>query len=246
MRLYFIRHGQSTNNALGHLSREEVELLRSHDPELTDIGVQQAERVAQFLKDAVDMPHPDPEPFAFTKIYVSPMIRALNTAKPIVEALNMQAEVWTDIHEIGGLFKADAEDNVTGFPGLSCHDFAERYPDYILPDNITDKGWWDVNQPRETPDQFMARAIRVVLKLRKMAHTNDRIVLVAHAAFLDSLMKALLSQLPMHPDKLFYNHYNTGITRIDFAESKYSTSPEHIRLHYLNRVDHLPPELRTW
>lgn len=243
MRLYFIRHGQSTNNVL---SNNNYESKRTYDPELTDIGVKQAELVAQFLPDAIDMPHPESEPFDFTKIYVSPMIRALNTAKPIVEALNMQPEVSTDIHEIGGLFTADADDKVTGFPGLNCRDFKERYPSYILPETVTEDGWWDVTNPRETPDRFMGRAIRVALKLRKFAHTDERIVLVSHAAFLDSLIKAILGQLPTHPNNLFYNHYNTGITRIDFAESKYSSSPDHIRIHYLNRVDHLPPELRTW
>lgn len=243
MRLYFIRHGQSTNNIL---SNNNYQSQRTQDPELTEIGVKQAELVAKFLPDAVDMPHSESERFGFTKIYVSPMIRALNTAKPIVEALNMQPEVSTDIHEIGGLFTADAEDNVTGYPGLNCQDFKERYPSYILPDVITDRGWWDVTNPRETPDSFMGRAIRVALNLRKLAHTTERIVLVSHAAFLDSLIKAILGQLPSHPNNLFYNHYNTGITRIDFAESKYSSSPDHIRIHYLNRVDHLPPELRTW
>jgi len=248
MRLYFIRHGQSTNNVLGTsgLSFAEIELQRSHDPELTDIGVQQAERVAEFLKDGIDMPIPEMEKFSLTKLYVSPMIRALNTAKPIAEAFNLQAEVWTDIFEIGGLFKADESDSVTGFPGLTIADFAKNYPAYILSETVTETGWWDVNHGRETPEQFMGRAIKVALQIRKWAHTNERIAIVSHAAFLDSLIKALLSQLPRHPNNLFYNHYNTGITRIDFAESKYSNSPDHIRIHYLNRVDHLPPELRTW
>lgn len=248
MRVYFIRHGQSTNNVLytDNLSFAEIELKRSHDPQLTDIGEQQAERVAQFLKDAVDMPLPEFEPLSLTKLYVSPMIRALNTAKPIAEALDLQAEVWTDIFEIGGLFKAGEDDTVTGFPGLNCHEIAEHHPSYILPETVTEDGWWDVNHGRETPEQFMGRAIKVALKLRKFAHTDERIALVSHAAFLDSLIKAFLGQLPSHPDNLFYNHYNTGITRIDFAESNFTPSPDHVRIHYLNRVDHLPPEQRTW
>lgn len=243
MRLYFIRHGQSANNVL---SFNDYETARSHDPELTDIGHQQAQKIADFLVDAIDMPHPELEPIGFTKMFVSPMIRALDTAKPIADALGIVPEIWTDIHEIGGLFTADTDDNITGFPGLTTADFAEKYPSYVLPEHITDMGWWDVNHGKENPDQFLARAIRVALTLRKYAHTDERIVLVAHAAFLDALIKALMNQLPTHPDTLFYNHYNTGFTRIDFAESQYSTSPDHVRIHYMNRVDHLPPELRTW
>ncbi|MGJ3238847.1 MAG: histidine phosphatase family protein [Anaerolineae bacterium] len=245
MRLYFIRHGQSANNALGAIPNEDFERLRSYDPELTEIGVQQAELAGQFLKDGVDMPHEESEPFSFTHLYVSPMIRALNTAFPIAEALNIDPEVWPDIHEIGGLFTAEGE-QVTGYPGLNCNDFAARYPRYHLPETVTEKGWWDINHGRERPEQFMARAIKVAIALRKRAHTDERVALVAHAAFLDALIKALLNQLPTHPNTLFYNHYNTGITRIDFAESRYSTSPEHIRIHYLNRVDHLPTQLWTW
>ena len=202
--------------------------------------------VGQFLADAVDMPHPEPESFGLTKIYVSPMIRALNTAKPIAESTGLAPEVWTDIFEIGGLFTSDADGNVRNYPGLNRQDFAERYPSYQLPDSVSDAGWWDVNHGHEKPDQFLGRAIRVALRLQKFAASDERIAVVAHAAFLDSVMKALLKQLPTHPDALFYNHYNTGITRIDFAESQYSSSPEHMRIHYMNRVDHLPPELRTW
>lgn len=246
MRLYFIRHGQSANNALGYLNHDEFEARRSHDPQLTDIGQQQAQLVAKFLAENVDMPQPSPEPFAFTHLYVSPMIRALDTAKPIADALDMQAEVWTDIHEIGGLFTADAEGVVTGYPGLSRATIEASYPRYTLPDHVTEDGWWNKNHGRETPDQFMARAIRVAMALRKRANSDEKIALVAHAAFLDSLLKALLSQLPTHPNNLFYNHYNTGITRIDFAESNYSSAIDHLRIHYMNRVDHLPSELRTW
>lgn len=243
MRLYFIRHGQSANNVL---NQSQYLTHRTHDPELTEIGHQQAQKIADYLVDAIDMPHPELEPIGFTKMYVSPMIRALDTAKPIAEALNIVPEVWTDIHEVGGLFTADAEDNVTGYPGLCTTDFADKYPHYVLPEHISDTGWWNVNHGRETPDQFLGRAIRVAMKLREYAHTDEQIALVAHAAFLDSLIKALLNQLPTHPNNLYYNHYNTGLTRIDFAESTYSTSPDHLRVHYINRVDHLPPELRTW
>ncbi|MEO1289936.1 MAG: phosphoglycerate mutase family protein, partial [Chloroflexota bacterium] len=60
MRLYFVRHGQSTNNVLGtsDLNQEEINLQRHHDPELTEIGVQQAQRVGSFLEDGIDMPEP--------------------------------------------------------------------------------------------------------------------------------------------------------------------------------------------
>ena len=52
---------------------------------------------------------------------------------------------------------------------------------------------------------------------------------------MDTLLKALFNQLPSH--HLWYHHYNTAITRIDFDEEG------RLHLRYLNRIDHLPPDL---
>src|SRR5687768_15915859 len=104
MRLYLIRHGQSSNNALYGKNPEYFENLRSHDPQLTETGQKQAALTAEYLSQA----SPD-DAFDFTHLYVSPMIRAMDTAKPIAEALGIQPEIWLDIHEIGGLYLANGD-----------------------------------------------------------------------------------------------------------------------------------------
>ena len=38
MRILFIRHGESTNNVILKLSREEYEKVREVDPEITELG----------------------------------------------------------------------------------------------------------------------------------------------------------------------------------------------------------------
>ena len=48
MQLYFIRHGQSTNNALWDSTSEEK--VRVEDPELTDIGKKQAQHLAEYIQ----------------------------------------------------------------------------------------------------------------------------------------------------------------------------------------------------
>lgn len=244
MRLFLIRHGQSTNNAI--LDFDEYEHGRTHDPELTETGRKQTAHVAEFLAKAIDMPSPEPEPIEFTHLYVSPMKRALDTAKPIAEALHLKPQVWVDIHEIGGLFTADEDDVVTAYHGMTRAEMSDCYPNYILPDGIREEGWWGADKGREEPSQFIGRAIGVAMALRERAHTEDKIALVAHAAFFDLLMKAFLNQLPNHPLNLFFNHYNTGISRLDFDESRWARVDNHIRVHYFNRVTHLPPELWTW
>jgi 2,3-bisphosphoglycerate-dependent phosphoglycerate mutase len=240
MRLYLIRHGQSSNNALYGKSPEDFETLRSHDPQLTETGQQQAAAIAQFL----GQPQAD-EPFEFSHIYVSPMIRAMDTAKPIAETLGLKPEIWVDIHEVGGLFMANG-DGSKGFPGLSRKYIQDCYPDYKIAEEIREDGWWNANQGKESPGQFLARAVRVALAVREFAATKERIILVSHAAFLDCLVKALLNQIPLHSDVMFYNHYNTGMSRFDIGVDSFFGDVNAMRLHYLNRVDHLVPELRTW
>lgn len=246
MRLYLIRHGQSTNNALASEGRYESD--RTYDPRLTATGEKQAQQVAQYLATASDMP--GGEPFHLTHLYCSPMLRALQTAQPIAQALNMEPEIWVDLHEIGGLFTVDNGDGVTSYPGLSRKEISTTFPGYRMPANIREDGWWRTDGTRESPADFVSRAIRVAFMIRERIHTEERIALVAHAAFFDAFIKALLSQAPMHPDTLFYNHYNTGITRIDYGlDSFYNGAvlvPERMRIHYINRVEHLPFELRTW
>jgi 2,3-bisphosphoglycerate-dependent phosphoglycerate mutase len=240
MRLYLIRHGQSANNALYMKSPEVFETSRSHDPELTEIGQKQAAAIAQFLSKE----QPD-DAFDFTHLFVSPMIRAMDTAKPIAEAVGLKPQIWVDIHEIGGLYLSDGETS-RGFPGMSRQYIQECYPSYSIPDEIREDGWWNAAQGRELHTQCLSRAIRVALAMREHASEKSRIILVSHAAFLDQVIKALLNQIPLSSDIMFYNHYNTGVTRFDFGVDSFYGELNGGRLHYLNRVDHLPSELRTW
>lgn len=252
MRLYLIRHAESTNNALGTISEEMYAKHRTADPELTDIGKEQAQLIGAFIAEHtqadVKSDRVAIEPFGFTHIYVSPMKRTLDTAKPIVEALGIAPAVWTDIHEIGGLFTAVTDDHgeeiITGYPGLTRAEITADYPTYNLPETVTEKGWWDVDRGRETPAEFVSRAITVALALRQRIYTDDRIALVAHGAFLDALLKALFNQAPTHPNQLYYGHFNTGITRIDYE--KWDGSPsDRLYIRYMNNVTHLPVDLRT-
>jgi len=239
MRLYLIRHGQSVNNALSDEDRWEQD--RVEDPPLTEIGHQQAELAGQYLQNLLDAPGRAGEPVGITHLYCSAMKRALQTAQPIARDLGVTPEVWVDIHEIGGIFLASEDGKVTGFPGMTRAEIAAEFPDTRIVEGVTDTGWWDVNIGRETPAHFVSRAVRVALALRERARSDERIALVSHGAFLDALIKALLNQAPGSPDGMFYSHYNTAMTRIDFNEGRSA-----IGIHYMNRVQHLPYELLTW
>lgn len=246
MEVYIIRHGQSTNNAL-----MENQHLRVEEPPLTDVGHQQAVHLAEFLRDAHNLEDVvrqgvDSEqretfmPHTLTHLYCSPMLRAMQTAQPIAAALGVKPAVWVSLHEHGGVFK-EHEGEVHGFPGMTRTQILEQFPDYVLPDNVTEAGWWDASQGMEHITGTYARASRVALDLRARAQSpetaGDKVALVAHGMFIDSLIKAFLHNLPS--DRYFHWHYNTAVSRVDLVEGGV------VVIRYVNRVTHLPVDLVT-
>jgi 2,3-bisphosphoglycerate-dependent phosphoglycerate mutase len=231
MELYIIRHGQSTNNAL--TNRED----RGCDPPLTDLGRHQAELLARHLAEGTQR-CPTAPGYGITHLYCSPMWRALQTAHPIGEALGLSPEVWIDIHEWGGVYLDLGEPKgVVGYSGQTRSEILGEFPNYILPYGITEQGWW--NRDPEDKAQCTARAIKVAdaLRERSKAGADERIAIVTHAGFSSLLVKALLNHL-LGPD-VWYHYYNTSISRIDL------TGDEPLNVRYLNRADHLPPEMVT-
>ena len=242
MQLYFVRHGESENNVMPN---------QAHDPSLTEIGKTQAALVADYLANTMNIEelvlHPTDSTeraqigkFEFTHLYCSPMCRALQTAQPISKALGMKPEVWIDIHEHGGVhLKVDGV--IHGFGGKTRSEMLAEFPDYVLPDAITEDGWWHPQDGQESIDLCMARAMRAASKLRTWARdeksADDVVIIVTHATFLDRLIKAIMNMLPgIHH---MHWHYNTAITRIDILTDGMAI------IRYINRAEHLTPEITT-
>lgn len=251
MDLYIIRHAQSENNAL-----MQDQHLRVQDPDLTEVGVKQADHVATFLAEATNLEDivrkkvDDPErqekhPHRITHLYCSAMRRSLKTAKPIGEALGLTPNVWLDIHEHGGIFLEGDDGVITGYGGMTRAEILAEYPHYVLPDTVTDAGWWKPEDGREDVANCHARAIRVANTLKERARTdegkNDVVAIVSHGFFIDCLIKAIWNNSP--GEGFYHWHYNTAITRFDFVTE--STRGSFIGVRYVNRVDHLPEELIT-
>jgi 2,3-bisphosphoglycerate-dependent phosphoglycerate mutase len=179
--------------------------------------------------------------YGFTHLYCSPMLRSMQTAEPIARTTGLTPEVWTDIHEHGGIFLGNprAGDDLVICPGMTRSEILERFPAYQLPDALQEDGWW--NRGYEDMPGCYARAIRVARILNQRAKTNrDRemsegIAIVSHGTFIDSLLKAFFHHLPDR--RHFYQHYNTAITRIDFMPDGT------LLLRYTNRTQHLPPDM---
>lgn len=241
MQLYLIRHGQSANNALSAAAREEFELKRHHDPALTDLGRAQAADLAQYI--AANEVDPSAR-IIIDRLYTSAMRRALDTTRPLADALGITPQIWLDIHETGGMYLAHENGQRVGYPGITRAEFVADYADWTPPAGLTDAGWWRPERGEETLDEANARARRVAQNLLTMASElpEGNIALVTHGAFLDRLIRALL-ELPMpSPDqrRLIYAHNNTGLSKISFTPG-WGTL-----VQYLNRVEHLPATHHTW
>jgi 2,3-bisphosphoglycerate-dependent phosphoglycerate mutase len=243
MQFYFIRHGQSENNVLWE--RTGSSEGRSEDPALTEVGWQQSEFVAQFLRQADP---PDLQSgrsgsdvqnlagFGITHLYSSLMVRAVATGTAIAKALDLPLVAWEDLHEWGGIYLKDEEtDERIGQAGHNRAYFEVHYPHLVLPDSLGEAGWW--NRPFEEPEQRLTRVQRFLGDfMERHGHTDDRVAVVSHGGFYNGLLAAILN-LPEREGYWFALN-NAAITRIDFND-------EGVGLIYLNRVDFLPKELVT-
>lgn len=236
MEVYLIRHGQSQNNVLESAlpGSPAAQGSRHQDPELTAKGKEQAQCVAGFIAQGGHLYPEDREAgrLLLDQLYCSPMIRALHTAQFIGRALGVRPQVWVDVHEMGGIY-LDQDGGKVGFPGQRRSQLQARFPEIQLPPQITEQGWWPGGFEEE--HQAQGRAIGVARKLRQMAGAGGRIGLVSHGDFLNGLLKALEDRLPAADT--YWEHRNTGITRLDFESSG------RMVLKYLNRLEHLPAEL---
>ncbi|HES77278.1 MAG TPA: histidine phosphatase family protein [bacterium] len=241
MQFYFIRHGQSTNNRLYAQAGSRQE--RSPDPELTEVGQQQAHYVADFLyrDDGVSVEEDAYDPqnvhrFGITHLYTSLMVRAVATGAVIARALGLPLLGWKDLHETGGMFLEDAETgDLIGQPGETRAYFTAHYPDLVLPESVTENGWW--NRSFEPYEERPARAQRVLQDLMgRHGGTDHRVAVVSHGGFFNHLLMAILN-MPEEGAPWFLIN-NTAITRVDF-------NAEGTTVVYVNRADFLPRTLLT-
>lgn len=251
LRVTLVRHGESANNSLGQQADFDRYMLdRVADPVLTETGVQQAQLAADYLAAESQRSRE----LSVSHIFCSPMWRTLQTTRPISQALQIDPEVWIDLHEQGGIFQRQPDGTDANRPGATRSEILENFPNYKLPDSITEQGWWTGGHEGMSP--FLGRAIRLAYHLRDLASAAahgrkpehfaapevsapDRAshyVIVTHGILIDALLKGIFYNLPAY--YLYYDHNNTGMTRLDFFDDS-------VRMLFQNRVNHLTPEMIT-
>ena len=148
-RLLLVRHGETDRSARG-LCYGKLDIA------LSQTGRQQAVQTAQLIK-----------PFKPSAIYSSPRLRAIDTAKAISHACQLDAIVEQSLAEL----------DFGDFEGLSYQEVERRYPELY-------KQWMKhptkVCFPNgENYDQMSIRVIESMSQL-KIKHKGQTIVTVAH------------------------------------------------------------------
>jgi 2,3-bisphosphoglycerate-dependent phosphoglycerate mutase len=238
MQFFFIRHGESTNNALWN--ERHCSDARCADPELTQQGWEQSRRLGAFLKSGDPLGGKTTSGevigFGLTHLYCSLMIRSTATGWVVSQTLDIPLQAWEDTHEEGGIYLQGVKgEKYVGQSGKNRSYFESQYPGMILPDNLGEAGWWDC-RPFEEPEACSIRARRFLDQLlERHGETDDRVAVISHIGFYNNLLGAILCG----QSKLVWARLNnSGITRIDFTNGL-------VDLVYMNRSDFLPTSLIT-
>ena len=167
--IYLIRHGQSNSNAGG-------EAEPNAQIELTAMGREQAEAVAQWLSDTLGD--------NIDSINVSKFIRTQQTAQPFVEQMGIQPTGIEGLQEFDYLsFKA--------IDGTSLNHRRQLADDYWVVFDVDDRAGEDSESYRE----FCTRVADVLEQFKAMPDGNH--VVYTHGIWMSMLVWQILGQ-PYH------------------------------------------------
>lgn len=239
MRLFFVRHGQSTNNAFWARSGSEIE--RVSDPKITEIGKRQIEATARFLDFCITSDLSaiaDPTCGYETGnvvLFCSLMTRAIQTGTIISQRLGVPLYAHLDIHENGGIYHDDETGGRVGEKGLSKKEIDKLFPHLLLPAGMNPEGWW--SRPFEEREIRRARAGKVFNELKETyGASTDTVILVSHAGFYNYFMREVLGM--SQETQVWFEFFNGGVTLFNFDNSS-------INIFYSNRFDFMPLEIVT-
>jgi glucosyl-3-phosphoglycerate phosphatase len=179
-----VRHGQSYFNLLFGESRVDPGI---EDPELTPLGREQAQALAEQL-----------EGVPLTRIIISPYTRALQTAAPLLEKSSAHVEIMHEVRERSA-YTCDI--------GTAPSALAQRFPRHDF--SHLPEQWWPGEV--ETSEQTVARAdaFRTLMAARA---DSESTLLVSHWAFILALTGKSLT----NGELLYYDPHDPIPTDIDW------------------------------
>ncbi|MBI3622797.1 histidine phosphatase family protein [Candidatus Pacearchaeota archaeon] len=168
--IIFLRHAQATNNV------ERVLAGRSEGIPLTELGLQQAEKIANFLK-----------PLKISTIYSSPIERAIHTAKIVSDKLNLQYTTDQRLTEI----------EMGSFSGMLYEEMFAKHGNIFL------KFYQDnpiIEQNGVEPFSSVKKRILDMVNHCSQKHDNENILLVTH---MDPIKAMISTVLQLKPESLY-------------------------------------------
>lgn len=202
-RLYLVRHGQSAGNAEGRFG--------GHSPTpLSDLGKKQAELTAQALaKENISV------------IYSSDLFRAVETAKPLANLLNLEINATPTFRErhVGVLEGLTFEESRKSFP-KDYHALVHRKISHVITDG-------------ESYSQLLARTTDFLYKIL-WENQGKRIAIFSHTGAICFLTLHLLGAInPRTRSTPWLVTSNCGINRFEFRGLK------NLRVLAINDTRHL-------
>ncbi|HEY6882657.1 MAG TPA: histidine phosphatase family protein [Nitrososphaeraceae archaeon] len=190
----FMRHGQADNNVNRILVGRYIE---SH---LTEYGKQQVADTAEHLRN-----------LPIEKVYVSPVIRTVETAKIVCETLGMNYEVDERLYEI----------DLGRLVGMHFEEIIEKYGNLFL------KFYTEEDNSTLTTfgvESFASVKSRIKDLLDEIIkkHQDKNVLLITH---LDPIKAAISILLDLKAEALYHWHMtNASLTILKHESSLYSLS----------------------
>ena len=149
------------NNVFAAEGIESYNKNRMADPPLSDIGERQADCIGQFFADKTASALLQP----IDALWVSPHRRTLQTCAPAAASLDhLVPMVWPLCHELGGIYESfDNNTRREGRGGFSRAEMMASWPTYLLPEDVTEDGWYDVSLNCESTQHCRQRANKVTV-----------------------------------------------------------------------------------
>lgn len=157
-RFCVIRHGETEWNA-------ELRIQGHRDMPLNDLGREQARAVAVRLKG-----------HSFAAAYCSDLIRARQTAQPLVAALGVALQLESGLRERNfGCCEGRTVDEIEAGDAVIAQGFCSRQPDYVLPGG----------------ESLLQHLARIEASFSRMArrHPGQDVLVVTHGGVLDLIYR---------------------------------------------------------
>jgi len=197
MLLYCVRHGESQYNA-------ENRIQGQTNVPLSELGLRQGEALRSAMAD-----------LPVEAIFASPLRRAMQTAQPLADALNIEIRTDPRLMEIdAGVFQHQLRSELGDLYPEAAAAWFGGDPDFTIPGG-------------ESRRDLMHRGREVFETIRQTGH--EHVAVVSHGGLLCGALKALLNiPAALNPFVL----QNGSISRLEMTDAQ-------TRLHTLNQVEHL-------